>query len=200
MDGKTLNFGACGAVRGVKYPIALASQICKNQCTEGPLGLVPPSLLVGPGAYDYAKLNNVLIVIDDQKLVAKRALLKHKKHKRLLHKTLNNSVSRFFPTERLDTVGAVCVDSSGHVSAASSSGGIFLKYDGRVGQAATYACGAWADSFNNTSENSIAVTTTGTGEYLVRTMLAKELADGINKSSCPVTAFQKTFRDKFLGK
>lgn len=102
--------------------------------------------------------------------------------------------------EKLDTVGAVCIDSRGHVAAASSSGGIFLKYNGRVGQAAVYGCGAWADSFSNKTENSIAVTTTGTGEYLVKTILAKELARRIKDSTCPVTAFQRSFKEEFLGK
>ena len=40
--------------------------------------------------------------------------------------------------ERLDTVGAICVDCKGDISAGVSSGGISLKFPGRLGQVVLY--------------------------------------------------------------
>uniref|UniRef100_A0A1B6CII8 Uncharacterized protein n=1 Tax=Clastoptera arizonana TaxID=38151 RepID=A0A1B6CII8_9HEMI len=42
MDGQNCTFGACGAVAGVKNPIALARSICDAQRMPLTLGRVPP--------------------------------------------------------------------------------------------------------------------------------------------------------------
>lgn len=115
MDGKTLLYGGCGAVRKVKNPIELAHDICIKQCHNLPLGLVPPSFMVGNGAVQYARQIGLKLV-NNRSLVSPKALRQLKKYKRMLdlHENLKWEV--------LDTVGAVCVDSSGYVAAASSSG------------------------------------------------------------------------------
>lgn len=73
---------------------------------------------------------------------------------------------------RFDTVGAVALDCDNNFASAISSGGLLLKYKGRVGQAAIPGAGCWA-------KNSVAVTTTGVGEYLTPNLFAKKFHDKI---------------------
>ena len=97
--------------------------------------------------------------------------------------------------ERLDTVGAVAIDKYGCVAAGVSSGGILLKCPGRIGHASMYGCGCWA-------QDNVAVSSSGMGEYLVKTFFAKECANSLiyctNKDY--VNQTRKFFMDKFLSK
>jgi L-asparaginase / beta-aspartyl-peptidase len=45
----------------------------------------------------------------------------------------------------MDTVGAVCVDSQGHVFAGTSTGGLPGKFVGRIGDSPLIGCGTRAD-------------------------------------------------------
>lgn len=112
MDGKTLNYGGCGAIRRVKNPIDLAYDICMKQAGNLPMGLVPPSLLVGQGGYYHAKAAG-LELVKNKDLVTNKAQWQLEKYKNVLENVQNGA---------LDTVGAVCIDDSGHVAAAASSG------------------------------------------------------------------------------
>lgn len=96
----------------------------------------------------------------------------------------------------LDTVGVVCLDKLGNVAASCSSGGIALKHSGRVGQAAVYGSGIWAE---NGKEYSIAICSSGCGEHLIRTMLSKEISDAVKSSVCPTSALHASLKTQFLG-
>ena len=67
------------------------------------------------------------------------------------------------------TVGCVVCDGEGRLAAATSTGGVFNKRLGRVGDAPIPGAGTWADE-------TVAVSCTGLGEYFIRTSAAAQLA------------------------
>lgn len=69
-----------------------------------------------------------------------------------------------------DTVGAVARDRGGDLAAATSTGGIFGKLPGRVGDSPVIGAGTYADNA------AAAVSCTGQGEYFMRLVLAHEVA------------------------
>lgn len=72
-----------------------------------------------------------------------------------------------------------------------------MKRPGRIGQAALYASGVWADSFD-LNDPSISVCTTGCGEHLIQTLLAKEIANDLKNSTFPTTDLHNCMTEKFL--
>ncbi|XP_044752378.1 threonine aspartase 1 [Coccinella septempunctata] len=193
MNGETLLYGGCGAVKRLKNPIQLAYDLCTKQTQENVLGLIPPSLLVGSGALNYAKSIG-LKTVSNKTMISVSSAKRHKKYLEVYQEATRDKEQNLL----LDTVGAVCMDANGNFAAASSSGGILLKKSGRVGQGALYASGTWADSSCKDNEPSIAVCTSGCGEHLVRTQLAKEIANDLTEVECPTTGLYKCLTDKFI--
>lgn len=86
-----------------------------------------------------------------------------------------------------DTAGCIYVSASGEVAAGVSSGGIAVKVDGRVGEAAMYGCGCWASSSEDRAEPSVACSVTGVGESIMRACLARTCCDHLVKQvSAPI--------------
>jgi beta-aspartyl-peptidase (threonine type) len=67
------------------------------------------------------------------------------------------------------TVGAVAVDSEGHVAAATSTGGLTGKRWARIGDTPLIGAGTYAD------DRAAAVSATGAGEYFIRAAVAHEI-------------------------
>ncbi|MEO8812061.1 MAG: isoaspartyl peptidase/L-asparaginase [Caulobacteraceae bacterium] len=67
------------------------------------------------------------------------------------------------------TVGCVARDGSGALAAGTSTGGVFGKAPGRVGDCPILGAGVWADQ-------TAAVSCTGTGEMFMRTAAAAQIA------------------------
>ncbi|KAI0780053.1 nucleophile aminohydrolase [Fomes fomentarius] len=186
MDGLTGDFGAVGAIPGVKHPVQAAHEVLRYSRTSDPLSRIPPLLLVSSGASEFAKSRN-LECIPPESLISPRAEHEWAKWKsQLEHARANQQLtsSEGIDTtrrdlnqvdgmhERQDTVGAVVWDASGNLAAGVSSGGLLLKLPGRVGEAAIYGAGCWATQ-------NIACSVSGAGEYITRLSLARTICDAI---------------------
>nr|XP_051702182.1 threonine aspartase 1 isoform X6 [Oryctolagus cuniculus] len=173
MDGKSLNFGAVGALSGIKNPVSVANRLlCEGQKGKLSAGRIPPCFLVGEGAYRWA-VDHGIPSCPPNIMTTRFSLAAFKRNKRKLElaervetdfiqlKKRRQSSEKENDSGTLDTVGAVVVDHEGNVAAAVSSGGLALKHPGRVGQAALYGCGCWAENTGAHNPYSTAVSTSG---------------------------------------
>jgi beta-aspartyl-peptidase (threonine type) len=69
------------------------------------------------------------------------------------------------------TVGAVALDRTGNIAAGTSTGGLQAKMPGRVGDSPIIGAGTYA------SNQSCAVSATGSGEYFIRLGVAREICN-----------------------
>ncbi|WP_339914737.1 isoaspartyl peptidase/L-asparaginase [uncultured Brevundimonas sp.] len=71
---------------------------------------------------------------------------------------------------KFGTVGAVALDSQGYLAAGTSTGGTTAKQWGRVGDAPVIGAGTYASNADG-----CAVSATGTGEYFIRSTVARDI-------------------------
>ncbi|MEE2829619.1 MAG: isoaspartyl peptidase/L-asparaginase, partial [Myxococcota bacterium] len=75
------------------------------------------------------------------------------------------------PVGRGDTVGVCVLDREGNLAASVSTGGIWMKMPGRIGDSPLPGAGLWA--VNGCG----AAVATGTGEAILRVLLCREVVD-----------------------
>jgi L-asparaginase / beta-aspartyl-peptidase len=154
MDGATQAAGAVGGVRSVRYPVLLARSVMEDS---------PHVFLAGPGALEFAI---------DQGLELKPAewFWTERRWQQLQRAQLRSTAaaSGAVGDGRFGTVGAVALDSSGRLAAATSTGGTTAKRYGRLGDVPVIGAGTWAD-------RECAVSATGDGEYFIRTAAARAI-------------------------
>jgi len=172
MDGFSGRVGAVAAVTYPKNPILLARKVME---------LTDHILLVGKEA------DNLAMKLGLEKHPGPSKRIVERYHKLLLQgrEKLNIRYGRSFRlAEELgigDTVGAVAVDPSGRVAAAVSTGGVMLKFPGRVGDSAIPGAGFYA------SKRAAAVAT-GIGETIISTFLTLRTVEYIGQGLTPETA------------
>ena len=162
-EGWTGRFGGVGCVR-VKNPIVLARRVMES---------TPHVLMVGAGA-------NELGLDMERVSVTPRQLERWRKAQALGELTDES----FGSPASVDTVGAIALDAGGRLAAASSTGGVFGKLPGRVGDAAILGAGLFAS-------RTAAVVGTGVGELFLRWLASFRVADLIEGGSSPTDACRR---------
>jgi len=165
MDGKSLKAGAASLLKDIKNPVHLARIIMEN---------TDHIYIVGEGAEKLARLFKLERRDPTTELRIKywsalRGKLKKGEVEYLpkTYKLIRKNPNLF----QLDTVGAVALDSYGSVAAATSSGGVALKFPGRIGDTPLIGCGNYAD------DEAGACSATGMGEIAMKLVLAKAVCD-----------------------
>ncbi|GCE10681.1 isoaspartyl peptidase/L-asparaginase family protein [Tengunoibacter tsumagoiensis] len=164
MDGRSLRVGALAGLELVKNPISVARKILES----------PHALLIGKGAQQFALEQGITLCRYEE-------LLTERQHQKWLEarEKLNQN------TPKHGTVGAVAVDSTGALAAATSTGGILNKYPGRVGDSPLVGCGFYADDY-------AAVSCTGYGEDFIRLMIARRAAEFVSAGASAQEAADAT--------
>ena len=163
MDGQTLNCGAVAGVSNIKNPINAARLVMDK---------TRHVMLSGKGAEDFAKEYDLIFMPDDYFYTEKRygQLLKaQEKDQVKLDHTARNS--ELIDDHKYGTVGAVALDKNGNIAAATSTGGMTNKKYGRIGDSPIIGAGTYANN------KTCGVSSTGTGEYFIRTLAAHEASN-----------------------
>lgn len=87
--------------------------------------------------------------------------------------------------EHIDTVGAVALDEGNRLSAGSSTGGVFGKLPGRVGDAPVFGAGIYASE-------ATAVVGTGVGEVFLETLACWRAGQLVESGVSPQAACEET--------
>ncbi len=172
MDGETMRAGAVADVQRTRHPISLARAVMEQS---------PHVMLIGSGADDFAAHVHL-------EQVAPAFFFTEHRWQQLVRQ-LEKDGSPIPPrpvgapappakpsaafergdTHKYGTVGVVALDRRGNIAAGTSTGGTTAKRWNRVGDSPIIGAGTYA------SNQSCAVSATGTGEYFIRLTVARTI-------------------------
>lgn len=174
MDGSTLQVGAIAGVELIKNPISLARRVLESE----------HALLIGNGVQYFAQEEGIPLCRYED-LLTERQYNAWKNHESssltISAKTKDESAQKH------GTVGAVAIDSTGRLAAATSTGGIINKYPGRVGNSPLIGCGFYADNY-------AAISCTGYGEDFIRLLIAQRAAGYVAQGASAQDAAKSAIR------
>jgi beta-aspartyl-peptidase (threonine type) len=146
MEGQSLRAGAVAAVAGIKNPIKLARRVMEDGRHV---------MLAGEGALFFAREIGLAECPPERLIIDRERKRWESKH---------------------GTVGCVAFDSYGQLVAATSTGGIFDKFPGRIGDSPLIGCGTYANDYG-------AASCTGDGEAIIRVLLARSAVAHLEEGS-----------------
>ncbi|KAG5519421.1 hypothetical protein PMAC_002048 [Pneumocystis sp. 'macacae'] len=190
MDGFSGKLSAVGALKKMEHPISVAKALLDTQNDFLSLNRNQPVILVGEGATSWA-IQNGITEVDPEILISPKSRALWEKWRKEL-----NTVKMLNMESVSDTVGAIVVDNNGILAAGSSSGGIAMKYPGRLGLAAIPIAGTWVEM--NKDGTGVAVICSGSGEQIIATGLAKKCCERILLGKDLLRSTKKCIEKDFL--
>jgi L-asparaginase/beta-aspartyl-peptidase (threonine type) len=145
MDGLTGRAGAVTAIEGYANPVRVARAVMEH---------TPHVLLAGRGAAQFAEKEGFAPIISPSDWFTHAGADE------------NNHAPGALAH---GTVGCVVLDAEGRLAASTSTGGVFNKMPGRVGDTPIIGAGCFAD-------HTVAVSCTGQGEYFIQVAAAAQVA------------------------
>ena len=180
MNGKTRAAGAVAGLTTVRHPVSAARAVMEKSNHV---------MMIGSGAEKFAAASGLEIVDPSYFRTESRwrSLERAKKEdsvKSLSGSDTSKKISYRFinKDDKFGTVGAVALDRSGNLAAATSTGGMTNKKFGRVGDVPIIGAGTYANN------KTCAISCTGYGEYFIRLVMAKTVSDLMEYGKMSLTA------------
>ncbi len=167
MDGDTLRAGAVAGVERIRNPILLARAVMDQS---------PHVMLAGAGAEAFAQSIGMALV--DPSYFRTEARWQQLQ-KALKEDAAGRPHADVETAKHFGTVGAVALDTQGHLAAGTSTGGMTDKRWGRIGDSPIIGAGTYANS-------DCAVSGTGWGEYYMRTVAAHAICMRVSQMRIPI--------------
>ncbi len=164
------NFGSVASIYGVKNPVSVARKVMEE---------TDHLILNGKGAVDFARITGFpefTAIPEGRKKRWKELRDSIERDEtdsgelRYWKKLKQFSNNYYKNREKYGTVGAVCIDNKGNIASATSTGGIWLKLYGRVGDTPIMGAGTYASIYGGASA-------TGHGEAIIKQFLTKRAVE-----------------------
>jgi len=167
MESREARAGAVSGLQRVKNPVLVARKVMEE---------TDHVMLTGDGAQRFAR---VMGFPDHDPITPERRADWFDKRNRIeevlgKHALKMRRFLKDHPEYAGGTVGAAAVDSHGVLAAATSTGGVTLKMVGRVGDSPVPGAGNYACA-------RVAASATGTGEFVLRSLATRAIAERIER-------------------